>query len=441
MEGVTLLISIAGCVLVFCVKPVYGLAVYIAAMAWYPPELTIKLGTIDFNVCRIIIIAICIRISIQTTTLSRFKFIWLDRFVVIYLLCQVFASLTRIPFLTILESRAGTMFDTVLPYFVVRMIVTTKYRYLALLKSILVISAPLACLGLYQSITGHNVAGFLREYAAWGSTEQLREIRYGFYRANVTFPVSIMFGLYFAMFGAVCTGVLKTSRKYEIIYRVGLIIMCLGVFSSVSSGPWVAAALAVFFIVFFHWRKYWKIATGVVVMMSLCVEILSNRHFYDVLGGFTLSAQTAWYRSRLISVALFEGGMSGHWMTGGPSGVQWAASIDGRQYVDIVNHYILILYLYGLVGLLPFLCMVTAAIKKLVQSFKICVSESDKWIVWCLSGGMFGVLLAVISVSLFGQPLTVFFMMLGLCGSMPVIIRQAGFCRVNSKQVIAKKIT
>ena len=432
MEGVTLFISIAGCVLIFWMKPIYGLAVYVAAMAWYPPELTLKLGTIDFNVCRIIIVAICIRMFIRAPKVDRFKFIWLDRFVVIYLFCQVLVSLTRMPFLMVLESRGGAMFDTVLPYFAVRMVVTTKQRYLELLKSILLISAPLAFLGLYQSVTGHNVAGFLRKYAAWGNTEQLSEMRYGFYRANVTFPVPIMFGLYFAMFGAICAAVLKSSRKYETLYGIGLLIMCIGVFSSFSSGPWVAAMLAVFFIVFYRWRRHWKIAAGLIAMVSLCVEIISNRHFYDVLGGFALSVQTAWYRSRLISVALFEGGMSGHWLTGGPSGIAWAASIDGRKHVDIVNHYILILYLYGLTGLIPFLCMTIAAVKKLIQSFKICVSESDKWIVWCLSGGMFGVLLAVLSVSLFGQPLTVFYMMLGLCGSIPLIIRRPEFYRLNS---------
>jgi hypothetical protein len=47
-----------------------------------------------------------------------------------------------------------------------------------------------------------------------------------------------------------------------------------------------------------------------VVSLYAVVEIISNRHFYDVFGDFTVNPVTAWYRSRLIDVALFEGGMS-----------------------------------------------------------------------------------------------------------------------------------
>lgn len=41
-----------------------------------------------------------------------------------------------------------------------------------------------------------------------------------------------------------------------------------------------------------------------------------NRHFYNVIGGFTINPATAWHRTRLIEVVLFEGGVSDHWLTG-----------------------------------------------------------------------------------------------------------------------------
>ena len=89
--------------------------------------------------------------------------------------------------------------------------------------------------------------------------------------------------------------------------------------------------------------------------MCACVEIISNRHFYDVISRFTFSGSSAWYRSRLIEVALFQGGMSGHWLTGYGWGVDpgWGAIIYGRPRSDIINQYLLVLCKYGLVGLVP----------------------------------------------------------------------------------------
>jgi len=117
--------------------------------------------------------------------------------------------------------------------------------------------------------------------------------------------------------------------------------------------------------------------------------------------------------------------MFGHWLFGYQFGfgADWGKLIGGLGYTDMVNHYLLILHNYGLIGLLPFLAVIGAAIKRLIDSFRICVTESDRWLVWCLSGALFGILGAMNSVMLFGPPVTVFYIMLAFCGAMPAIIQ------------------
>jgi hypothetical protein len=406
----------------------YGLITYIALLAWFPSYLTVSVGTIDFTVRRILILAIFVRLLAQPNLTRQFRVILLDKFVVVYFVAQILVGVTASDTVSFFINRAGAFLDMILPYFAVRMIITTKDKYLALLKSVLIIAAPLAIVGFYQCLTGDNPFGFLKRYYAWAADDSYIPIRRGrFFRADVTFSVSIMFGLFFAMLMPCCVGVLRTLRKGRIFCWAGLGLMGLGVFSSMSSGPMLAFFLSVTFIALYHYRRYWKLAAILAVMLCLSVEIISNRHFYDVLGGFTLNPATAWYRSKLIDVALLEGGMSGHWIMGylgSDVNPNWGGMIDGRP-IDIVNHYICVLYMYGLAGLIPFLAMIITAAKSLIQAFRISLSHEDKLLIWCLAAAFFAIVMTLSTVSLFGPPTSIFYMVLGFCGVIPVVVKTA----------------
>jgi len=427
MEGLTLFISAITITFVFFLTPVYGLIIYVAALIWYPTYLAISIGTIDFTLRRIVILAIFAKLFLQTDLPGRFKFIWLDKIVIIYFAAQILAGTTTTQSLMVfLENRAGAVFDMVLPYFAVRLIIKNKQQYLTLLKGILMIAVPLSIIGFYQCLTGDNLVGFFKEYSAWGKSSYTPIGRLGLFRANVTFPMSIMYGLFFAMISPPCAGILRNVRKYRIIYMVGLGFMGIGIFSSMSSGPLLAGLLSIFFIVIYRWRKYWKLITIVIIAVCGTIEIISNRHFYDVIGGFAISPATAWYRSKLIDVALFKGGMSGHWLTGYGCGVDpgWGPLLDGRAHTDTVNHYLFILHSYGLVGLIPFLAINIMVIKNLVDAYKASILDSDVWLVWSLTAGLFGIWITLMTVSLFGQPTTIYYMMLAFAALMPAIINQ-----------------
>jgi hypothetical protein len=431
MESVTLTFAAAAGALVFFLPPVYGLIVYVAALVWYPSYLTVTVGTVDFTAHRIIILAIFSKLFLLTSLPGRFKFVWLDRLVIIYFIAQIVSNSFVDSMIKLLENRAGLAFDTVLPYFAVRMIIKNKKQYLTMLKGILIVVAPLAIVGFYQCLTGYNPAGFLIEYHGWSdlrSEGYVALTRKGFFRANVTFNISILFGLVFAMFGPVCAGLLGIEKRYRKLYWVALFLMGIGVFSSMSSGPMLAALLAIVFISCYRYRRYWKVITAVVVLMCGSVEIISNRHFYDVLGSYTIVPGTAWYRSRLIEVALFEGGMSGHWLTGFGYDVDpgWCRNIDGRSRTDVVNHYLLVLCRFGLVGFLPFLAMNIVAIKQLVGTYKASVLRSDKWLIWCLGAGLFALAGAFMTICVFGPPNSVYYLMIGFVGVMPAIIIGTG---------------
>jgi hypothetical protein len=435
VEGVTLIVAAIACVLVFFLRPIYGLIVFIAAFTWYPTYLAVPVGTIDFTVRRIVIVAIFAKLFLQTDLPDRFKLIWLDKLVILYFLTEILVGVTTTQFLlAFIENRGGAIFDTVLPYFAVRMIIKNKQQYLTLLKGVLIISAPLAIMGLYECLTGSNPVGFLGKYYAWGwkwggAKGPQTIARAGLYRATVTFEEPIMYGLFFAMLGPICAGLFRQTRKNKLGYAIGSGLMAVGVISSLSAGPWLGALLAVLFIALYSYRRYWRIVLLLAILMCGMVEIIGSRHFYEEIDRFGFSKRTASYRVRLLEVALLEGGMSGHWVTGHGWGVDpgWTVMVYPAWDLpsDITNHYLAIMCRYGLVGLVPFLIANIAAFKKLVDSYKSGMCNSDKWLVWCLSAGLFGLVGALMSAGLEGPPVTIYYMVLAFCGVMPSIITKS----------------
>lgn len=420
MQGLTIAIAVAAAILTLTLKPKFWPIVYVASLAYYPSYLTIKLGSLDFNVTRVLVMLMLTLVLFNQEYTKQFKMILLDKLVIAVMVCQLFVSVFTTPFSMILENRAGAMLDSVMPYFLIRLTINEWKSYLTLLKYVLIMMVPLAILGTYQSITSHNPVGFFAKYSAWGSgVEVFQEPRHGFYRANITFPMSIMFGLFFAMLGPSCFGLLKTVKKDKkpILY-IALGFALLGAMSSMSSGPWMAMTFSLAFMLFYKYRKNWKIVLWCFILGCIAVETISNRHFYDVLGRFTFSSSTAWYRTRLFEVAFFEGGMKDHWLFGyglldDPG---WGKVIDYRNFTDMVNHYLLVLARYGLIGFIPFIMMIIEGIKQLIKTFKAAVFEQERWLIWCFAGGLFGLLSALNTVSLFGQPSIILYLLLGFCG-------------------------
>jgi hypothetical protein len=444
MEALTLAVGCVLAVMVLVVRPLYGLILYVAAIAWYPSYLMVSVGTLDFTVRRIVIMALLAKLLLQTRTTRSFHFILLDKLVIAYFVAELVAgAFSAVSMMALLENRGGAVFDMLLPYFAVRLAIQTRQQYLQLLKGILLVAAPLGVVGLGECLTGWNPLGFLRVYSTpeAGTVYYTAAERFGLIRASIGFSHSIMYGLFFAMLGPACAGLLQNTRE-KIMCWLGLALMGLGVFSSVSSGPVLAAGMAIGFIIFFPWRQQWKVALTVVVLMCASVEIISNRHFYDVLGDFTYSSQTAWYRSRLIDVALFQGGMSGHWLTGFGYGVDpgWGLRIDGRSHTDTVNHYILELHQFGLIGLSLFLTVNIAAFKRLRKAYRASATMADQWLVWCMSGALAGLWGAMMSVSLFGPPTSVFFLLLAFAGLLPDVVGEPATVRVNVARVAGPSV-
>lgn len=421
MESLTLCIALILSALVLFLPANLALVIYVTGLTWYPIYITAKLGALDFSIPRIVILAIFLKIAMDRNCRSRFRWIKLDYLVIIAAVSAFVSNLFLVPLEEMLEFHAGLQFDTLLVYFMVRLLVFSRKMYLPFLKGLLIIASPMAVLGVYQCVSFVNPFGFFKYYHAWAVVEKFIQVRENFCRAELTFSHPIMFGMFFAMIGPWCLGLWHFIKPYwRPMLVLGMVLMFLGLVSSMSSGPQLAGVGAVLAFVLFPFRRYWKAYLGIFVLMMAAVELISNRHWYYVCSSYlAFNAQTAYGRCKLIEHAL-GGGMSGHWILGfGFEDPGWWAALQGseRKGTDITNHYIVLLVQYGLVGFIPFMVTVYEACKCLRKSFVAAVNDAERWLIWCLVASMTGILLSMLSVSMMGQMNNLFYMLLGLCGA------------------------
>ena len=428
MGSFTLLLSIAICLLIMTVKRDKWLIIYIAALIWYPTYLTVKLGTIDFSLSRIVIFWIFLNLIFRRNVLTTFKFALIDYVMILYVILRFVSTISTTPLMSALENQGGFAFDSLLPFFSVRLLLRSKSDYITFLKGVVVVTVPLAFIGIIQSTTGYNPASFFYQFSTWETGLERKLMRFGFYRAEVTFSHSILFGLFFAMLCPLIIGLWGHLKKHKFIVFASIIIMYLGVLSSVSSAPVYAGFISVLILLLYPFRRYW--AGLLIIFISGCVvvEILSNRHIYEVLTTFALSGDTAYYRIELIKEA-FGGGMEGHWLNGyGLVGGIYQENLNpdfNWKHFDITNNYILLLARYGLLGLIPFLGVIFATIISLRKAYVESLQNKNRWMVWCLGASIAGILIAMQTVSLFDQSGIVFYIFLGMAASMPAVIWSA----------------
>lgn len=431
-----ILITAAGVfsALAFFLRPVWALSVYCVSLFCYPQTITLAFGPADFPLARIVILALLANLVLRQKLWVNFKWNWLDTFVVAALAARVLSLTQNVDPNIFIVREGGTVFEMLLPYFAVRMVLTDKETLLKLFKALIIMAIPLAVAGAYQSKTGHNPLGFLRgsQKTYVENLSPQAQIRYGLYRAGGTFGNSIAFGLFFAGLAPLALALWRFDNKKLLPALIGFGFMGIGVVSSMSSAPAFSVTFSMMFICGFPFRRYWPVLAAAVIGATLFVEVYSNRHFYHVLTLFALNSSTAYYRIQLLEEA-FGGGMRDHWIFGygyvgiGPgndnTNFHW-------RHQDLTNIYIGFLARYGLVGLIPFLVLNVLFYFRLYKAAKLTRNRENEWIIWCLAAALVGWNGGMMTVGALQQNENFFYMFVAMCNNMPLIMARGATAAV-----------
>jgi hypothetical protein len=421
MQATTLIIAFIGSLLALFLQPAKAFSVYVAVLLWYPTYLTVQIGTVNFMAARIVAIVLLMKFLFNGQLQKNFIPNNLDKWVIFSSAIALFIPLIawEIPKMKVLQNCSGTLTDSFLAYLLARICINNKSAITTALKWIGVILIPLAILGVVESVTGWLPYRAFQQYCPWNQ-EVVNNIgsRLGLQRAFGPFGHAIMFGTVFALFLPLFFW-LRYERGY---WRRFAYLLCvaaiLGVFSSMSSGPFMSLIIIAVCLVLEHFKQWVKPLIISVILLCVIIGVISNRTFYHVLLTYINPiGGTSWHRAKLIDLAIEN---FGKWWFLGYRGQDpgWGPQL-GNNWTDITNEYIAWGVQYGILGVIALCGVLIAGMRMVVSLHRSVKSPELKSLYWAMGSILVMLIITFNTCTFFSQTLSLFYCVLGIIGSSP----------------------
>ena len=421
MIGLTALVTIVAIALAARAHPVRAMGILIATMYLYPEYLRIPIGLAEMSAPRFVALFLLARFLCSPV---RHAFRWrrIDTVVCVAWVWSVVAAIVAGSEYHQVTEVIGRVFDTVLIYFVTRLSFAGSNDYGKLLLPLALTACVMGVIGVAEAVTSHSPYQWMQAYATWTWVEKAPEYRYGLLRAQASMGHSIYFGM--AMF--LLLGVLLAVRSYcrsKLLWGTACVAALAGALSSMSSGPQQALVLLAITSSFYFYPAALKPAIIVITLGGAFLEIGSSRHFWYLMEYVNFFGGDYWYRARLIEVAARQ--WREYWLVGVGSNLpmHWGMMIDGRQHVDIVNHYIIVAISAGFLGLGLFVATEVLGLRDLVRAWPKADLPRRK-LIFGLGATLVALMLSIFSVGLYSVPLLMSYTLFGMVVCKPAAKRK-----------------
>lgn len=392
-----------------------ALGILIMSMMIWPEYIRVPMGLTQMSVPRMVALVLLIRFFMRGMH-RKIKFGTVDRLVIFIWVWTVMANILAGAEFSQISQMIGRGQDTVLVYFVARIAFNSPDDVKGLSAAIGVTAFVMCLAGVYEAVTWtspyHYFYSYLGKVARVEHADQ--QIRLGLLRAQTSTMVSIYFGMAMVLL----TGMLWSIRGYlekPGFLKLILMMSVIATLSSMSSGPWIGIFM-VFGATFYYLKpNLIKPSVYMIFFCALLLELLSNRHFYNLIDYFALDKQTAWYRTRLLEVAVTQ--WRDFWLVGVGSKFpyHWAAMIDGREFLDVVNNFLIVALYGGVPALIMYVATHWIAIKQTSIAWKKNRQDTPRRkLLFGLAAALLAIDFASMSVGLFGPALLLSYVLLGM---------------------------
>lgn len=389
-----------------------AVAVLILSMLAWPEYLRFPLGIFDSSVPRLVALLLLAK-AISRGQHKEISPCVVDRYVLLLWAWTMLAAIISGAPVSHFTQMIGRGLDTVLIYFVVRYYIVTFEDLKGMAWWLGLAAAIMGILGVVEAFTGKSPYTGMTDFRTWHWVDKDVEYRLGLMRAKASTSVHIFFGLAMMMLTGILWSINRAlpSNRFR---SLAILLGFAGALSSMSSGPWLACAMLLLFGLYRFRLDLIKPSLMLIAFAAIGLELASNRHFYNLIDYLALDAHTAWYRTRLLEVAfsrLYEFWLIG---VGGEWPHHWGAILDGRQHIDVVNHFLIISLYGGIPALILYLLSHWHALKRIAILLQSTAGTPLGMAAFNLGAVLVALDISTMSVGLFGPPLLLSHVLLAL---------------------------
>ena len=404
----------------FCFTIINGALLFVLPRRWAPlPMLlgglfmtlgqVLEIGPFHFTVIRLLVGVGLLR------TFSRGELIsggvhLMDRLMLLWAAWAVCSSLFHEPLVKVFVFRLGLVYECLGIYWLMRIFIQDAEDVLLVSKMVVVLLMPLAVEMLMEKVTGLNA------FASLGYVFEQSEIRSGKIRAQGPFAHSILAGTAGAVSMPLALLFLNRNR---LLALAGLAATGSIIFASASSGPILTAVSTIGALCMWKVRGALRWMRWLTLFLIFTLNALMNDPVYFLVARIDLAGGSAgYYRAALIDAAVKHFGE--WWLTGTDFTRNWMATgvVNAPNSADIVNHFIGMGVMGGLLLMLLFIGIIVAAFAAVGKVLAASESFDEKILAWTLGCILFGHVTTFMSVSYFDQTLLLFYLLLASIGSL-----------------------
>ncbi|WP_155322037.1 O-antigen ligase family protein [Desulfosarcina ovata] len=385
------------CFVIFSVRKEHLIVPIIIAMCFLPGDISLKLGSLDFQAIRIMALAGLVRIYFSYGN-TNLKLNSIDKLFIGY---NVLGSITYViasqNIFGAILNKSGGFIDSVILYIVFRYTIQSKESIKLIVKVFCICVILLLPFAIFEFYSATNLFSILGRSRISIRDEEIR--------AACTFSHSILFGSFAAALVPMLWADFMIEKKmFKMIALLGCIFF---VYACSSSGPIIALAATVFFLVFFKWKNHSRmLAWGVLIAATLIHFVREKPIWQFLFVRISIKANSAgFHRYLLVDAAIKE--FWHWWLLGyGDFGAQWHLKYwpwTHAPFTDMTNHYLLVGVRGGFFTMFLFIILCYKIIR-IMGSFAIAHNDkNDQWLWWGFTVLMITHCISFLSVAYFGQ--------------------------------------
>ena len=389
-------------------------------------------ATLDFNFLRILILVGWLRVVLRRET-GGIKWKTLDTVFVIWTVSAIVTTTLLHTTVPALINRLGLMYDAVGLYFLCRFLVRDWRDIFAFARAAAIVSIPVAAAFLLEKTTGRNM------FSIFGGVPEITNIRAGRLRCQGPFTHPILAGYFWAALMPLIAALWWHRPRHRPLVLVGLCACLTVVITCTSATPQGAVIAAVIGAAVFPLRHWMSLVRWGLVVGAITLQLVMLNPIWHLFARVPLvRGSTGWYRYVLIDD--FINHFGDWWLIGTESRVGWWA--EGE--FAITNEFVLqgvegglvtLLLFVGIIGVAFYsvgrMCQQTGRTRQLsvrpvtgdasgasTPTATAITPRARLAMGWALGVALFVHCVAFSGVTCFGQAVLVWYVTLGMIGSL-----------------------